>query len=121
VNIVSSGAESERPSRRRHPRVHGPFDGWRVDLLDVPVRIYDLSLGGCFVNSMHPQRDGVKLLLKIELPDQGSISVWAESLYQRPGGFAARFVDVDAETTERLRKSVDALLNRQATSGGTSP
>ena len=42
----------DKPSRRQHPRVHGPFDGWRVDLLDVPVRIYDLSLGGCFVNAI---------------------------------------------------------------------
>jgi len=118
---VSSGAESERPSRRRHPRVHGPFDGWRVDLLDVPVRIYDLGLGGCFVNSMHPQRDGVKLLLKIELPPHGTISVWAESLYQRPGGFAVRFVDVDAEATDTLNRAVEALLARQTPSSGTVP
>ena len=104
----------DKPSRRQHPRVHGPFDGWRVDLLDVPVRIYDLSLGGCFVNSMNPQRVGIRLLLKIELPREGTITLHAESLYQRPGGFAVRFVDVDAETAERVARAVAALKDQQA-------
>jgi hypothetical protein len=106
----------ETPSRRQHPRIHGPFDGWRVDLLDVPVRIYDLSLGGCFVNSMNPQRAGIRLLLKIELPREGTIRLHAESLYQRPGGFAVRFVDVDAETAERVSRTVDALKDQRTAS-----
>lgn len=106
----------EYPSRRQHERVHGPFDGWRVDLLDVPVRIFDLSLGGCFVNSINPQRDGVRLLLKIDLPHAGSINVMAETLYQRPGGFAVRFVDMDAETAEQLGRSVAALREQQTPS-----
>lgn len=101
------------PSRRRHQRIHGPFDGWRIDLLDVPVRIYDLSLGGCFVNSMNPQRDGVRLLLRIDLPGEGSITLHAETLYQRPGGFAVRFVDVDAETAERVARAVEALADQR--------
>ena len=105
----------DKPSRRQHPRVHGPFDGWRVDLLDVPVRIYDLSLGGCFVNSMNPQRVGIRLLLKIELPREGTITLHAESLYQRPGGFAVRFVDVDAETAERVARAVEALKDQRTT------
>jgi hypothetical protein len=65
---------------------------------------------------MHAQRQGVKLLLKIDLPHEGTISVWAESLYERPGGFAVQFVDVDAETAERLTRTVNALLAQQASS-----
>jgi len=113
---MDTDGKSPTPSRRRHNRVHGPFDGWRVDLLDVPVRIYDLSLGGCFVNSMNPQRIGVRLLLKIDLPHEGAIQVMAESLYQRPGGFAVHFVDVDIDTARRLARTVDALRDQQTTS-----
>jgi len=109
-----------KPSRRQHQRVHGPFDGWRIDLLDVPVRIYDLSLGGCFVNSVNPQRAGVRLLLKIDLPGEGSIRVHAETLYQRPGGFAVRFVDVDVETAQHLVRTVDAMRAQQ-TPGMSDP
>ena len=39
--------------RRRYVRVIGPFDGVRPGLCDMPVQIYDLSVGGCFVNSVH--------------------------------------------------------------------
>ncbi|MEO6326984.1 MAG: PilZ domain-containing protein [Thermoanaerobaculia bacterium] len=104
--------EPEARPRRRYPRVHGPFDGWRIDLLEVPVRIYDLSLGGCFVNSMNPQRVGAKLQLKIDLPNEGVIVVKGQSLYPRSGGFAVRFDDVDADTAERLVRTVDALTVR---------
>jgi PilZ domain-containing protein len=96
-------------SRRRHARVRGPFDGWRLGLLVVPVTVQDLSVGGCFVNSTHAQRDGAKVTLKIELPS-GAITVKGESLYQRPGGFAVRFVDLDAYSVSSIAQTVaDAI------------
>jgi hypothetical protein len=39
--------------RRHYDRVAGPFDGRRVGALETPVRIYDLSEGGCFINASH--------------------------------------------------------------------
>ena len=36
--------------RRRHIRIVGPFDAYRVGLIDSAVTLYDLSEGGCFVN-----------------------------------------------------------------------
>jgi hypothetical protein len=102
-------------SRRRHGRVAGPFDGCRVGLLDTPVRIYDLSVSGCFVNSMHEQQRGSTLVLKIDLPHEGWITVNATTVYHRPGfGFAVRFFDVDVETGARLIRSLDALTRREA-------
>src|SRR5262249_51014231 len=45
-------------NRRRSVRILGPFDGTRPGLLNLPLQIYDLSVGGCFVNSVldAPQR-----------------------------------------------------------------
>jgi PilZ domain len=101
-------------SRRRYVRVAVPFDGYRAGLLDTPVRIANLGLGGCFVNSTHEQRDRSRLVLKINLPQEGVVTVNAETVYRRPAvGFALRFVDVDAETSARLIRTVEALTLSQ--------
>ena len=100
--------------RRQYDRAPGPFDGWRVGLLDVPVRIYDISEGGCFVNAMHEQQAGVVFDLKIDLPHTGWITVKAETLYRKPDfGFAVRFVEMTDETLTRLRREVQQLTNRR--------
>jgi hypothetical protein len=102
--------------RREHDRVPGPFDGLRVDLLDTPVRIYDLSKGGCFVHSMHEQTIGIPVTLKIDLPFEGWITVEAEVVYRKDGfGFAVRFQKMDAATTAQLSRSVDKLLSGSRT------
>ena len=101
--------ENGRASRQ-FERVVGPFDGYRVGLLETPVLIYDLSRGGCFVNSTLDHPVGSKLVLKIDLPGEGPVTVNAEVMNCRAGiGFGVRFVDVDAETVQRLMRTIDAL------------
>jgi hypothetical protein len=95
--------------QRTHLRVAGPFDGRRVGALETPIQLFDLSAGGAFVNSMYEQKNGVKLLLKIDLPVEGWITVKAETLYTRPGGFAIRFVDMPADVAIRLDRALRAL------------
>jgi hypothetical protein len=97
------------PCQRTHLRVAGPFDGERVGLLETPIQLFDLSSGGAFVNSLHEQTEGVKLLLKIDLPHEGWITVKAETLYTRPGGFAVSFVDVPPDVAIRLERALRAL------------
>jgi hypothetical protein len=105
--------EPEPDCRRRHKRVDGPFDGLRIGALETPVQLYDLSLGGCFINSMHQQQPGVKLLLKIDLPYEGWITVNAETLYRRGEfGFAVRFIDMSDEATARLNRALETLHER---------
>jgi len=104
-------------SRRRYVRVAVAFDGYRAGLPDTPVRIVDLSLGGCFVNSTYEQKDRSRLVLKINLPQEGVVTLNAETVYRRPAvGFALRFVDVDAETSARLIRTVEALTLSPAAS-----
>lgn len=100
------------PDRRESGRVRGPFDAWRVGLLETPVRLHDLSSGGCFVHAMHEQEPGVVVMLKVQLPAIGWVELRAETVYRRPGyGFAVRFLDVNAETRQRLDEALSASHN----------
>ena len=110
INFETTQASDEARDRRRNERFAGPFDGFRLGKLETPLSIFDLSRGGCFVNSMHDQTPGVRFSLKIQLPHVGTISLKAETLYARSGfGFAVRFVDVDDETAGLLDQALDTL------------
>ena len=95
---------------RRDLRVAGPFDGRWVGALTVPLRIHDLSMGGCLIQAYHEQAPGRRFMLEIELPEVGWIELEAESIYVREGyGFAARFVDVTDETRASLERVIRRL------------
>ncbi len=94
-------------NRRQHVRVAGPFDGRRLGVIPIDVRIYDLSQGGCFVNSMHEQKSGVVIVLEIDLPGEGWISVKGQTLYAKPEfGFAVRFVEMSEELSARIERAL---------------
>jgi hypothetical protein len=78
--------------------------------VDTPVRVHDLSAGGCFINSSHDQRVGVEIELAIDLPNEGRIVLKATTLRRRPDfGYAVQFVDVPADTAARLSRVLDQL------------
>jgi len=100
--------------RREHRRFPGPFDARRVGALETPVRIYDLSRGGCFITSLHEQQPGITLTLKIDLPQEGWITVTAETLPRsNEFGFAVQFVHMDPDTLERLDGALKHLEERE--------
>jgi PilZ domain-containing protein len=102
--VDQSGAGEDR---RQFTRVIGPFDGRRIGELETPVRIYDLSEGGCFINSLHEQQPDVTVMLKIELPKEGWITVKARTLYRKPDfGFAMRFLEMTDEAAARLKRTI---------------
>jgi PilZ domain len=93
--------------------VPGPFDGRRVGALETPVRIYDLSEGGCFITSFHDTEKGRQFTLKIDLPYEGWVTVKAETLYGKPGfGFAARFTEMTGEAQASLDRALAKLRAR---------
>src|SRR5687767_11512469 len=102
-------------STRRYVRAHGPFDGYDLGSPKTPVLIYDLNLGGGFVNFSDEQPEDATLVLKIALPQEGLITVNAETVYRHQLGVAVRFVDVDTETAGRLARTVEAMTARPAT------
>lgn len=109
-------------SRRRYARVKGPFGGRHLGRHKTHVLVYDLNLGGAVVNFTDEQPKASTLMLKINLPHEGPITVNAETLYRHEAGVAVRFLDVDSHTAARLRRTVDALkARRPAYSVGASP
>ena len=97
---------------RRYVRVHGPFDADHLDSPRTPVLIYDLNLGGGFVNFGEDRPSGATLRLKIDLPREGPITVNAEAVYSDKAGVAVRFVDLDRDSAARLERTIDALTER---------
>jgi hypothetical protein len=93
--------------RRQHIRVPGPFDGRRLGVIPIELRIYDLSQGGCFVNSVHEQKSGVVIVLEIDLPGEGSIRLKGQTLYAKPEfGFAVRFVEMNEQLSTRIERAL---------------
>ena len=94
--------------RQQYTRVPGPFEGAWVGFLNTPVRIYDLSEGGCFVNALQKlRRVGRPLVLKIDVPDAGWITLTAQVMHGTPqSGFAVSFVDVPADVADRLGRGL---------------
>jgi hypothetical protein len=99
-----------RPARR-YVRVAGPFGGQCLGQPETPIRIYELNLGGGFVNFMQHQPKESKFVMQIDLPYEGQITVNAETVYRHQFGVAVRFVDVDADTYARLARAVDKLTS----------
>src|SRR5690242_14545627 len=99
-----AGEFGGKPSRRRYERATGPFDGF----LEGAVLVYDLNLGGCFINSAHQSAGGSISALRIKLADDGWITVTAETLYSLQHGFAVRFPDLDHDTSARIARTVEA-------------
>jgi hypothetical protein len=72
------------------------------------VLVYDLNLGGGFVNFGGEEPTSVAFVLKVALPREGVIIVRAETIYRHETGVAVRFVDMDVDTSERLARTIDA-------------
>ena len=99
--------EFEGRTRRRYERVTGPFDG----MLDGPVLVYDLNLGGCFVNSSHQSPGGTRAALRVNLLEEGWITANAETLYSLQHGYAVQFIDLDSDTAARIARTVETKKN----------
>jgi len=107
-NAAKDGVEN-----RSDPRIAGPFEGHRVDLLTTPLRIHDLSRSGCLIQWYHEQTPGRRFTLEVDLPEVGWLRLEAEPVYNRNDyGFAVKFVDVPPETMEKLDRVIDLLRSK---------
>ena len=97
--------------RRKHVRIIGPFDGSRPGLVDMPLDIYDLSVGGCFVNSIHQAPHGGQTFsIRIELPDGETLVAKGETAFVRPGfGYGVKFCELTEENRLRLEHAIEML------------
>src|SRR5687768_7825186 len=107
-----SKKRAQYSTKRRFPRARGPFDGYHLGT-KTPVLVYDLNLGGGFVNFGDEQPAEATLTLNIDLP-RGLITVNAETVYRDPSGVAVRFVNVDRDTAALLLSTVESFTERHS-------
>lgn len=99
---------------RRYVRALGPFIGYHLGLRKTPILIFNLNVGGGFVNFRDDQPAGATFVLTIDLQHEGRITVKAETVYRDPSGIAVRFVDLDADGSDRLGRAVERMREQQA-------
>ena len=96
--------------RRAHPRVKGPFEGFWDGSGTQVGRIVDLSVSGCFVESVTLPSMGQTVTVSMAVAG-GQINLTAEVLYAESNlGFAVRFVDMPDQVANVLRKEIARKL-----------
>ena len=110
----STDGAAGKKSKRSGPRVAGPFEARRLGALELPLRIHDLSLGGCLIELYHEVAVGRRFQLEIDLPAEGWVPLEAETLYLRENfGYAVKFVEMAEEARVKLARAVVQLLREQ--------
>ena len=111
---MSGLSDSPGKKPKRAPRINGPFQGrWR-GAIDLDLTIHDLSITGCLIESFHETSAGRQMTIEIDLPNEGTVSIVAESVYSRSDfGFAVKFVEMSPDTRVQLARAVlHKLTNR---------
>jgi hypothetical protein len=115
LGIHVSGLGDPPPGKKpkRAPRINGPFQGrWR-GTVDFDLTIHDLSITGCLIESFHEMPAGRRMTIEIDLPEEGTVSVSAESVYSRPDfGYGVKFIDVPPQTRVHLARAVFHKLTK---------
>jgi PilZ domain len=109
MNLITSVRATDR---RGSPRVAYPFDGSCSGLSGRrAVRIGDLSVSGCFVESIEATAPGERIELRIDIPDRAAIELAGEVVYTSPPvGFGVRFVNVPHTALAILQAAIESLL-----------
>lgn len=113
------GGSDRQASRRCSLRVAGPFDARRTGPFPIPVRLHDLSLGGCLIECHDQVAVGQRLTLQIDLPTDGWITLDAEILYLRDKvGFAVRFIALSEPNRRRIDRTIERMMVERSRSVG---
>jgi hypothetical protein len=101
---------SDSDDRRTTPRAPGVLDGvWYGS--GQRCRITSLSVSGCYIESLTPPDKGARVRVRIELLQQGSVTIQAEVVYSEARmGFAVRFGGLSLETRKKLARTIDLLI-----------
>jgi hypothetical protein len=90
--------------RRSKPRLSVSLEAvWDSPTDKHPALITDLSLGGCYLNTVGEIRTGETVGFRVLLPDGDWLYVEGEVRHHTVGlGFGVQFVDVDREQEEKI-------------------
>ena len=99
-----------KQERRKHARAVRLFEGtWHGAAGSGHCRIGDLSLGGCFVQTLAAPAVGEKTVVTLQAP-AGPLPLQGEVRYVDPGmGFAVKFQDLAPEALAGLREVIATI------------
>lgn len=94
--------------RRQHSRLSMPIEGsWHGASGASVCRIADVSVGGCFVQSLATPAPGEITDVTLQLGASEPLVVHGKVVYVERGmGFAVAFQDVSPSTAEHLRRVI---------------
>jgi hypothetical protein len=98
--------------RRGAARLVGPFEGtWDGASGRRECRITDLSVGGCFLDTLAHQPVGAHIRVELTLRGQ-AFQLPGEVVYvDRVQGFAVKFLDQDAPERQRFAHAIAAAAS----------
>lgn len=90
--------------RRSRPRLNVSLDAvWDSSRGNHPARITDLSLGGCYLDTVGETMSGEIVCFRVALSDGDWLYLEGEVRHHRPGtGFGVRFVDMEQQQEEKI-------------------
>lgn len=96
--------------RRQHPRFARPLDGaWSGASGTGQCRIADISVGGCFIESLAMPAVGETSVVTVDVGDH-SMSFKGEVLYAEPNmGFAVKFRPIPDDQMDGLLRFIRSL------------
>jgi PilZ domain len=102
--------------RRSRPRLSVNLEAvWDSESDNHPALITDLSLGGCYLNTVGETRTGETVGFRVLLPDGDWLYVQGEVRHHTAGrGFGVQFADLAEEQQEKI----EWLLRLALESGG---
>ena len=90
--------------RRSKPRLSVSLEAvWDGTTDNHPALITDLSLGGCYLNTVGETRTGETVGFRVLMPDGDWLYVEGEVRHHTSGrGFGVRFVDLEQDQQEKI-------------------
>lgn len=101
--------------RRSSPRLSVSLDAfWDSANGNHPSRITDLSVGGCYLDTVGETMTGEVVCFRVSLVDGDWLYLEGEVRHHTPGkGFGVRFLDLE----QQQRDKIEALLSAALKSG----
>jgi hypothetical protein len=103
--------DERRPSKRVPTSIAVVWEGATGR---YEARTIDVSMSGCFIDTIGQVRVGETIMFKLLEPSGESIELQGEVVYEHPNiGFGIRFTNVDESTAKRLESLVKTEAEKQ--------
>jgi hypothetical protein len=89
--------------RRSSPRLNVSLEAvWDTESDNHPALITDLSVGGCYLNTVGEIRVGETVGFRVLLPDGDWLYAEGEVRHHSMAGFGVSFIELDDEQTKKI-------------------